>query len=275
MKSVTPYPVLAALLLGPLLLLVGCEMQTRVVKRNAWDRLFMQSEWYDDTGSSASRSANARPIGQRFTIEVAEYSGAQAFHDADRIMRQARVEGGLANLWSAVNGGKATIYAGRFRDKDSREAKAMLKQVRRAKINEETPFEDARIVMLTSNRGEVLHPHDLRALRGRGLYTLQIGYYDPGYGPDFRKAAETAVEVLREAGEDAYYYHGPIRSLVLLNAWTYAEAFTRQGQVDRYSNTVRGVQEVHGYNVPNGRPFTDDDDPAFVATQKSFLVPIR
>lgn len=250
----------------------GCEMETYVV-RSTWDQ--WGAEWRDNSTDTRGTytSSNGGRLG--YAIQLARFSGDNQFTQVHRLITDARQEAGLAGLWYASTGRETSVYAGRFAESDSPEAKAMLQQVRQAQINGSKPFKDAKIVSASGGRDEVLDPRDLRSLKGRGLYSLQIGYFDGGFGPNFRRAAETAVDVLREQGEDAYYYHGPHRSMVLVNAWTYAEAFTREGQVDRYSNMVRSVQVKHPHNVPNGRPFTESDDPALVASQRSFLVPIR
>ncbi|MGB0768734.1 MAG: hypothetical protein ACPGYV_13620, partial [Phycisphaeraceae bacterium] len=237
--------------------------------------MFMQSEWYEPPENDPSRTDVAGQRNRGYAIELGRYTGAQAFHGVYGLIQAARKEAGLANLWYASVGGETTVYLGRFTADDSTEARQALRQVQQAEIDGQTPFEDAQIVKLTAERGESLDPRDLRTLKGKGLYTLQIGYYDASYGPDFRRAAETAVDVLRDQDQDAYYYHGPHRSMVLLNAWTYAEAFTRQGSVDHYSDAVRSTQRIHPHNVPNGQPFSPTDDPDYVKSQHSFLVAIR
>jgi hypothetical protein len=257
------------------LLATGC-LERRVVKQSGWTKMFQESEWYDGParGTDGSQATNRRNRG--YAIELGRYSGAEAFHSVHNLMQTARQQAGLANLWYATQGSTTTVYMGRYKDDDSREARTALRRARDAEVNGKAVFADAEIVKLTAARsGEALDPRDLRTLKGRGLYTLQIGYYDGSYGPDFRRAAETAVDVLRDQGEKAFYYHGPHRSMVLVNAWTHAEAFTLVGQVDRYSNAVRLTQEKYPYNVPNGTPFGPDDDPEYVRTQRSFLVPIR
>lgn len=264
------------MVLLPLVFLgVGCEMERRVVS-SSWDQ-WKELEWYDPGGSGSGGDENVRTArGRGFSIELGRFSGEDAYAKVYRLITTARQEAGLADLWYASSSAETIVYAGRFRADDDPQAKAMLREVRDAEINGGTPFEDVKIVAVNNNRSEVLDPRDIRTLSGRGRYALQIGYYDRSFGTNFRKAAETAVDVLRERGEDAYYYHGPHRSMILLNAWRRAEAFTSQpGQADRYSNAVRAVQEKYPHNVPNGRPFTETDDPAFVASQKSFLVPIR
>ena len=273
MKTMLPIPLVVVLML-----LAGCQMQERVIKPSPWDTLFTQSEWYDGPaqGSNGDNATNRRNRRNRgYAVELIKYSGAEAYHRLHGLMQTARQDAGLANLWVATVGTDTTIYMGRFKDKDSKQARDALRQARGAKVDGKELFAKAKLVELNAARGEVLDPRDLRTLKGKGLYTLQIGYYDANYGPDFRRAAETAVDVLRDQDIEAYYYHGPHRSMVLLNTWTYREAFTLQGQVDRYSNAVRMTQEKYPHNVPNGRPFTEDDDPDYVKSQHSFLVPIR
>ncbi len=256
------------------LLAMGCKMEERVVS-STWDQ-YKQWEWYEPPRSETGQNSAGGASNRGYAIELGRFTGEGAFGEVYRLMTSAREEAGLANLWYTSSGTQAKVFAGRFAKPDSPEAKSTLSMVRSAKINGKTPFEDVKIVSVTGDRSEVLDKHDLRSLSGRGLYTLQIGYYDTAFGPDFRKAAETAVNVLREQGQEAYYYHGPNRSSILINAWTYGQAFTQTiGTQDRYSFAVRAAQEKHPYNVPNGKSFTQDDDPAFVASQKSFLVPIR
>lgn len=273
MKSTKPHILLVLLTLSALLA-VGC-MERRVVSRSGWNKMFMESEWYEGPARGSDNAQATRRNNRGYAIELGRYTGAQAFHGVHGLMQTARQEAGLANLWYATANGDITVYMGRFKEDDSSEAKAALRKVRAAEVDGKELFEKAKIVKLGTERGEVLDPRDLRSLKGKGLFSLQIGHYDGTYGPDFRRAAETAVDVLRDNGEDAYYYHGPHRSMVLLNAWTRAEAFTLEGTVDRYSNQVRMTQEKHPHNVPNGEPFGPGDDPEYVKSQHSFLVPIR
>lgn len=263
------------LLLLSALLMVGCEMERRVVSKSGWTRMFEDSEW-NDSGTRGSDTEATSRNNRGYSIELGRYSGARAYHGVHKLMQTARQDAGLGNLWYATVGTETTVYMGRFTDDGSKEAKAALRQVRNAQVDGEELFAKAKIVKLVaSDRGEVLDPRDLRTLKGKGLYTLQIGYYDGNYGPDFRRAAETAVDVLRDQDVEAFYYHGPHRSMVLINAWTHREAFTLVGTTDRYSNAVRLTQEKYPYNVPNGKSFDANDDPEFVRSQHSFLVPIR
>jgi len=250
-----PPPLLSAVACLLLLSLVGCEMERKVVSRNPWREMFTQTEWYDPAASGGGGDAAQARSNERYAVQLAQYTGPQSVSDAAKLVAKARVESNLADLWYASNAGQATVYAGRFRDPDSDQAERTLELARDIEIDGETPFEDAKLVSLS----------------GGGIEN-----YDPKYGEDFRKAAEDKVDQLRDQGEDAYYYHGPRRSLILINAWTREEAFfSRPGQMDRYSNRVRATQDKYPHNIPNGEPFTKEDDPEFVKTQHSFLVPIR
>lgn len=264
---------LTLLMLGlvPLAVLsAGCKMEEKVV-RSSWDAL-RNSAWSEDKPNSAAGRAKAR---NQYAVELARYEGPDVYGRVFNLIRSARQEAGLANLWYVTDGaGKTHVYAGRFRSEDSDEAKAMLSQVRRAKIGGRRPFDDAELVKITRSRERVSDPHDVRTIMGRGLYALQIGYFDRRYGVDYRLAAEKRVRALRADGKKAFYYHGPNRSLVLLNSWRRSEAFTLQDKVDRYSDMVRLVQKEFPYNVPNGKAVTKNDDPEKDKLQQSSLVAI-
>lgn len=267
----TPF-LLLAMLLG-LTGLAGCTLERRVVKENPWNKLFTESEWADASGGTGGTAGDRSARG--YAVELGKFETSLAFGEASELIRKARTEAGLADIWYASDAKWTRVYAGKFRSPESSEAKATLDRVRRAKIDGERVFEDADLVALRSGRAETLDPHDLRSLSGQGLYTLQIGYFDRRHGTNFRRAAERRVRALRANDEEAYYYHGPQRSLVLVNAWSRDEAFVSvPGQMDRYSNAVRAVQDKYPHNIPNGEPFTEEDDPEFVKTQHSFLVPI-
>lgn len=250
-------------------LLSGC-VQTRVIS-SSWDQL-KQSEWYTPPNTDKEKDSSGARTNRGYAIELARFSGEGMSLRAFKLVSAAQQEAGLANLWRTTTGRETVIYCGRFREADSDEAKAQLRRVRSAKIEGDTPFESAKIVPMTSSRNVSVDPRDLRSLSGNDLYSLQVGYFDENYGEDFREAAEARVDALRKKGENAYYYHGPFRSSVLINAWRYSEAFMSRGTQDGYSNAVRAVREEYPYNLPNGRSFSGDEDPAFLKSQESKLI---
>lgn len=263
------------LLLAALLLFVaGCETQTRV----------LSSTWTDNFGEIADRRPEDRAAldpsdprvrsPQGYAVQLARFTGPDAATSAFALTTKLREQAALADLWYAEAGTATTVYAGRFRDPRDDRAKQMLSHVRGAQVDGTRPFSDARLVPLSgSGNGEaVYNEHDLR--NHAGSITLQIGFYDINYGPNYRTAAETAVDVLREEGEEAYFYHGPNRSLVTIGLFTRAEALVPHGQTEQYSPAVRALQERFPHNLMNGVTFERTEN-GVGGVQRSFLVPVR
>lgn len=107
-------------------------------------------------------------------------------------------------------------------------------------------------------------------------YSLQIMYYDPAFGPDFRKAAEEAVRVLREDGIEAYYYHGPHRSLVTVGLFSqedFEQAPTPAGfLVEVPGPRIRQLQQQFPYSGANGRQLIQKFPDGSSEPLPSFLV---
>ncbi|MFI4862236.1 MAG: hypothetical protein ACIAXF_16350 [Phycisphaerales bacterium JB063] len=268
-------PTIAFLALVTLLLaLPGCETETRV----------LNSTWTDSFGEIADRRPEPQESldpndphvrsPQGYAVEVARFSGPDASVQAFRLAADLRTEAGLGDLWQSEGSQSAIVYAGRFRDPRSDRAKGMLQVVRAAQFNGGRPFAGAQLVALSGDGGEqdIYNEHDLRNYRGR--ITLQIGFYDVNYGNNYRAAAETAVQVLRDQGEEAYFYHGPNRSLVTVGLFTRAQALVPNGQTEMYSPAVRALQERFPHNLMNGVTFERREN-GIGGVQQSFLVPVR
>ncbi len=114
-------------------------------------------------------------------------------------------------------------------------------------------------------------PLDVRA--HSGMYTLQIGYYDDAFGPNFRNAAVKAAQTLREEGDPAYFYHGPHRSMVTVGLFT-DDDLVQQGFQRVYGPNVKTLQEKYPYNLGNGRTVVERINGEIVGEQSSFLVRI-
>ncbi|XAM00717.1 hypothetical protein OT109_04860 [Phycisphaeraceae bacterium D3-23] len=261
-------------LLALLTVLPGCETETRV----------LNSTWTDSFGDIADRKPQEREAlspndprvrsPQGYAVEVARFSGADASAQAFRLAADLRTEAGLGDLWQNDGSQNAVVYAGRFRDPRSDRAKSMLQLVRSAQFDGGRPFASAQLVALSGNDGDdnIYNEFDLR--NHRGSITLQIGFYDINYGNNYRAAAETAVEVLRDEGEDAYFYHGPNRSLVTVGLFTRGQALVPNGQTEMYSPAVRELQERFPHNLMNGVTFERREN-GIGGVQESFLVPVR
>ncbi|MEM9416074.1 MAG: hypothetical protein AAGA29_11455 [Planctomycetota bacterium] len=261
-------------LLALLVTLPGCETETRV----------LNSTWTDSFGEIADRRPEPREAldpndprvrsPQGYAVEIARFSGPDASAQAFRLTAELRTEVGLGDLWQSDGSQNAVVYAGRFRDPRSDRAKQMLQMVRAAQYDGGRPFASAQLVALSGDGGEesIYNEFDLR--NHRGSITLQIGFYDINYGNNYRAAAETAVQVLRDEGEEAYFYHGPNRSLVTVGLFTRPEALVPNGQTEQYSPAVRELQERFPHNLMNGVTFERREN-GVGGVQSSFLVPVR
>ncbi|MFA9476842.1 hypothetical protein ACERK3_00915 [Phycisphaerales bacterium AB-hyl4] len=236
-------------LLATLTTTLGCEMQTRVVSEPWWSKLPADPP-PDQAGG---------PRGGMWTIPLERFTGRDRQAHAQSMLTRLQQQAGLRSLWIEDVDGTATLYRGRFADPSAEEARQALHHSRRIRLDDGQPFSDVRLVNLAGG-GEprITDPHDLRQYPG--FYTLQVGYFDGEYDGDFRAAAEDAAHRLREDDHDAYFYHGPHRSLVTVGLFSYEEAFVTaddptaaQAQVDAYAPTIRELQRNFPHNRGNGR----------------------
>ncbi|MFM9956471.1 MAG: hypothetical protein ACKVZJ_00200 [Phycisphaerales bacterium] len=73
--------------------------------------------------------------------------------------------------------------------------------------------------------------HQRKRLGNQPAFTVQIAVYDtPDKPADAKRAAEKAAKVLREAGEKAFYYHGPRRSMVTIGLFTGRDVDEKTGR---------------------------------------------
>jgi hypothetical protein len=264
-----PLLVLALALLG-----AGCAMETRVVS-NTWADNFgdiADPKPVDQPGLDPTDPRVRSPQG--YAVELTRFTGADATGNAVALTSRLREQAGLADLWYTEGSVASTVYAGRFRDPRDERAQAMLRHVRAAQLDGGRPFAQAKLVPLSgAGTGEAVY-NELDLRNYRGSITLQVGFYDVNYGPNFRAAAEQAVATLRADGEEAYFYHGPNRSLITVGLFTRAEALVPNGQTEMYSPAVKRLQERFPYNTMNGLTFERREN-GVGGVQESFLVPVR
>jgi len=143
-------------------------------------------------------------------------------------------------------------------------------KVHAIELEGETPFAKSQLVPLVGAGRAIADPFDLRQFIG--YYSFQIGFYDADFGKDFREAAEQAVRVLREDGHEAYYYHGPYRSIIAIGVFDYNQAFVRAGTVDTYAPQIRELQKTFPYNLSNGVTLKQKINGQDIGEQKSSLI---
>lgn len=174
-------------------------------------------------GGEAPPERSATPGG--WSVALASYSGEGHAERAARALE--RVRGlGLPDARIEARGSGSVVTLGSFADPASAEAKAALARARGIVVEGEPVFAGA--FLAPPSRGAVAGKNDLRGARdefGKSVrYTLQVGVYESKERREAERAAEEAAAALRRAGEPAYYFHGPTRSMVTVGAFTEKEA---------------------------------------------------
>ena len=133
------------------------------------------------------------------------------------------------------------------------------------------PFQLATLSTLPSGRGS--HPEWLLD-RAKGYYSLQIAvFYNTGEMRQRKFAAEEYCKLLREQGQEAYYYHGAVNSIVCVGAFP-KEAIQNIQKTDPLTGIVQArevmtdprlleLQKKFPHNTHNGNVFYElTQDPA-------------
>ncbi len=247
-------------------LTAGCEPEIRVV-RSSWDqfpsdpkpRLTQAPEAYMDPAG-----------GQGWAIQLIQLTGNDRHDKARALLEQIRGQTSLAELWIEDLDNTASIYHGRFESASDPAIRPAMSKIAAIQIGEEKPFNDCQLVPLIGDGHVIADPFDLRQFIG--YYSLQIGFYDQSFEGDFRAAAEQAVRVLREDGAEAYYYHGPYRSIIAIGVFSYEQAFISAGTHDTYAPRIRELQEQFPFNLGNGLTLIQKAGGRDIGEQKSSLI---
>jgi hypothetical protein len=206
----------------------------------------------DGKGSLAASAA--------WTIVLKAYR-EQDEPDAAAGLARVRAEGGLPEAYLEKRGEATVIAYGRYATPE--EGQKDLSRVHAIEVmldgERVKPFAGAFLAPPAAVKGSIPE-YDLRnARRLKGdwaLYTLQIGVYSREDKPataremeEFRAAAEKAVVQLRREGEQAYYYHGPTRSMVTVGLFG-KEDFDAASRLE--SPALKALRKKFPYNLQNG-----------------------
>ncbi len=237
---------LAAACCAGLLLVGGCATETRVTY-DGWG-LFKEMGDPKATGTANAGGAEA------YTILLERFVGRDRLVKAQNLSEQLGRKG-LPDVHVQDAGGFTTVSVGRFTDAGSPRAQALLRKVRNVEVSGNRLFSGASFVAAEGGR-RIYDPLDLKQYPGR--HTLQIGFYDERFDGDRRAAAEEAARILREDGAEAYFYHGPHRSLVCVGLFSdadFEQAADPSGggfTVQRYGPRIRDLQDKFPHNLGNG-----------------------
>ena len=188
-----------------------------------------------------------------WSVGLATFSGpsraADAAAAAERFRSASRT---LEDAFVVNRGNRAVVMLGAFASPSTREALALLEDVRAVRIDGEQLFKTSFFVPPRSGAASDL---DLRTARQRfdADATLQIGVYGRFGGKpptereiaEFRRLAEEAASELRAQGEQAFYSHGPSMSMVTVGA-------LRVQDLEANPGILRALRERFPNNLLNG-----------------------
>lgn len=252
----------------------GCTYEERVVK-DGWAPLRALG---DATPSPAATKSPAAPKPNRssnkWAILIQSLEGPGHYTQAQRLIQRLATEAHLPDLWLQNRDNQTHIFRGLYADPNDPAARSDLRQTRMIKLADQRTFGSAELIPLGGgSQTATADPLDLR--RHTGMYSLQIGYYDEDFGPDFRKAAEQAARALREQDKvEAYFYHGQHRSMVTIGLFT-DDDFEQQGVQRVYGRHIKALQEKYPFNLGNGRTVIQTIGGQNAGEQSSFLVRVR
>ncbi|QNN23066.1 hypothetical protein HED60_12560 [Planctomycetales bacterium ZRK34] len=223
-------------------------------------------------GKSTSSSSNEH----QWTIGLGRFEGAGHRERAEAARKQLAARTGFPDLWVGEEANASLLYAGHYPSPQDKQARRDLDQWQRLRASGKVSLPAAMLVPITPAPGAG-DPSDLdlRSAATRGLYTLQIGFYEDAKGKSdaYQKAAEQAATALRKDGFQAYYYHGPNRSMVTIGVFG-SEALTSKGDGEVvYSDQVLALQRRFPYNLANGETIRETRA-GKTTEQPSFLVRI-
>ncbi|QDU70672.1 SPOR domain-containing protein [Mucisphaera calidilacus] len=248
------------LTLGACLALTGC-WQTTVVS-SSWDDHPMM-EWA--AGDSKKKQVRARS----WTIQAAAFDDNQRYERARTYAEFLTRQNLIEPVWMEESQGITYVYAGQFRERKNKQAREALSTIKKLQRNDQRPFKDAEMAPLAHNM-VATDPFDLAGYPNR--YSLQIAVYDEDFGRKFREAAEDAVRVLREQDVEAYFYHGPIRSLVTIGLFTDHDFVWRSDGQRGYGPAMKALQEQYPHNLRNGLTIEESVGGRSIGAQPSFIV---
>jgi hypothetical protein len=208
-----------------------------------------------------------------WTIVIVSTMGPGMEHDAQLALEKVRTKGSLPQAFVEPRGRSMVVAYGHYPGPDSKEAQADLKRIQSMEIDGVNPFASAILAPppYDSLPGSVPE-YDLSTLKQRrgkdALYTLQVAAYArlDGKPPtdkdlaEFRSAAERAVVELRREGEEAFYHHGPTKSVVTVGVFGPKDVeFVHKDPHNpndtgewRESMAVKEAKRRHPLNLVNG-----------------------
>lgn len=201
-----------------------------------------------------------------WSIVIVAARGENARASAEAAAEKVRTKGGLPEAYAEQRGEAWVVAFGRYPSFEDKDAQRDLERIKATKIDNEQPFAGAVLSPpLDSRVASTMPQYDLGNLKAKqgkaAAYSVQVGVYDAGQGrkptPEdiklARESAEKAVVQLRREGEEAYFFHGPLRSMVTIGVFANAEVESSRTGTPVLSERIKQVRKRFPYNLVNGQ----------------------
>lgn len=185
--------------------------------------------------STTALGQTVPPSGARYTLVLLNFEGPTHIRDAKSNKDYIEKATGLKGLYIVHSENQSTLYYGYYKAVSEREdaaearrAKADLDKLSAIEVNGERPFAGALLIGLPTPDPDAPPEWDIR--NSHGVYSLEIASYRDA--AERKQAAVDTVREARKAGVEAYYYHGPTTSSVLVGSFP-AEAIHIKDETPR------------------------------------------
>lgn len=213
---------------------------------------------------SAPRTGAFTPENSSWTIMIAAFNGPDQIREARSALAVVQSLGFHEAF--AEPREKTTIVAlGQYPQPGDPRAQEDLARIREFVVDGSRPYARAMLVPPAAGAQGEMSALDLRTAKEkygrRAVFTLQIGVYarpdnaepTPDDLAKFRAAAEEAAARLRQSGEEAFFYHGPFKSMVTVGVFDYSDSDRGAGKPE--SPRLTDTRKRHPYNLLNGAPY--------------------
>ncbi len=205
------------------------------------------------------------PAGSKdWTIVIAGFDKVTEVPQATAALARVRAQPGLGAAFLEERGKAVVIAFGKYPSLDAPAARADLDRIRGLSVEGSMPFAGAMLAPpIFDALPGTIPEYDLRNAKAqagadKASYTLQVGVYcrlddqEPSAKElaEFRKAAEKAAVDMRRQGEQAFYFHGPRRSMVTVGLFGVDDYDLRQSRLR--SPAIARLMERFPHNLVNG-----------------------
>lgn len=231
--------------------------QKSTPKKNAEQLKKEGKELFGDGGEKPAEGASPA----HWSIVLVSFREGEQDAEAQRGLERVRNLAGLKDAYLEKRGPATVIAYGKYETEAA--GKKDLERIRKLSVTEAgitgTPFSTAMLAPPAEIKGS-MPEYDLRNVRKErewAAYTLQVGVYGRIDGAptakeldEFRAAAEKAAVQLRREGEEAYYVHGPNKSMVTVGIFSLEDFDSQTGYE---APQITQLRKRYPYNLLNGQ----------------------